>query len=353
MNKKQFLDELRLELSKAHFDKTDEAVKFFEEMLLDRAEEEKITEDEAAQMMPNPKEAARQILSDENVAQRSFFCKDADRADDLEKAVRITKTVKTDGIYKIGVLTSNTGINVQTYSGEDIKISYTEYPDEDIQYDFSVENGEIILRKNRQRSSFYKFLSFRGSSPVEVLVPREITAKCSFETSNAKIEVDGLKVWGEIKTKTSNASTTVKSIEASHIDIKTSNGKIKAKELKIYGNACCKSSNASIDLSGIDCLELYANTSNGKIKAENIKADEKFKLSTSNGSIEIDNIKSAYIDLATSQGSIKGRIEGSMKEYSIMSSTSLGKSNLPVRKNDGDKKLKAATSMGNINIDFS
>lgn len=349
MNKQQFLDELRTELNKAQFEQTDEAVKFFEEMLLDRAEEENISEDEAARRMPSPEEAARQILHYEGKARQASA--GAGCEEKTHGEVRITKTIKNDGIYKINISASNTRINISAYGGSDIKISYTENTEAGIQYDFSVENGEISLRRIEQNMFIWGFVSFKRS-PVEVLLPQEITARCSFKTSNAGIRAKNLKTWGEVRLKTSNASAIAQNLEASQIDMETSNGSINASGLKLSGSACFKSSNASFDLSEISCRELYADTSNGKISAENIKTDEKLKLTTSNGGIKIDELKSPYIILNTIHGSIKGFVSGSIDDYSIISSTSLGKSNLPEYKELGDKKLKASTSMGNIDIDF-
>ena len=55
----------------------------------------------------------------------------------------------------------------------------------------------------------------------------------------------------------------------------------------------------------------------------------------------------------TSNSSIKGNIDDSMSNYSIETSTSNGKSNLPNKFGTGNKKLTAHTFNGSINIVFN
>ena len=104
-------------------------------------------------------------------------------------------------------------------------------------------------------------------------------------------------------------------------------------------------------LSGNTCA---AETSNGKICAEQLAFPQQLSLRTSNAKIEGAHLRSDAYVLKTSNAKILASLDADAHAYTIHSSTSNAKSNLPTdwAGTQEGKVLSAVTSNGKIEVTF-
>ena len=91
---------------------------------------------------------------------------------------------------------------------------------------------------------------------------------------------------------------------------------------------------------------------NGEIYIGSINALGNYYCNTHNGKISISNLDSQSIDFKTNNGDIVGDITGSFQDYKIDGKTKNGHSNLPSETFAGNRRLKAETNNGDIEIRF-
>jgi len=135
------------------------------------------------------------------------------------------------------------------------------------------------------------------------------------------------------------------------IDIETSNSKCSLNDF-VGDNLNCTTSNGKIEIASCCTKSLVARTNNSKIKATEIKSHEA-EIMTSNSNIEFDNSCFDNLKSFTSNGSIYLNNFDCVEETEgrYMLQTSNGKISINLGKNmSAGCKIKASTSLGNINI---
>ena len=335
MKRDEYLSQLRLTLQGNEFGPVEEAIAYFEEILDDRIQESGLDEEAAVAGMENPAQVALQLAHAHSRDEGTLDKKPAPSApsENQEPGLR-TITLQASQVRSILVRDRNTRIILRGWDKEDIVIHHPET--QRIQYEFSLAEGQLsLVRKPMEFSlQWFQFESLsREMREVTLDVPHELAADLDLRTSNARINAGAVNCWGKASLVSSNASLHLNDFSARSIHLKSSNG--------------------SLNLQQVHALkELVGSSSNGSIKAEEVKAPDRLALTTSNANIQVKALESAAISLASSNANIRGSLAGKLAEYSISSTTSNGRNNLPRQQQGGSKTLEVRTSNGKIELEF-
>lgn len=260
-------------------------------------------------------------------------------------------------INKIAIDTEDTSIKIKTYTGDVVKITYDE--NDDFNYKLTEENG-IITIKNTIKPCFF-CLNFNFTGPEIIIeVPESIVLSYNLETSNARLEIVGVKL-AEANFETNNARIDLSNIiQAEKITLKSSNARININNVTAE-QVNIKTSNGRIDVDNAWAKSFEFKTSNGEINLTKVMAEDKIMATTSNGKIKFANLMGPIIDLKTSNARVEGNLVGSVHNYQKQFKTS----NSYIKINDidygtiindsasADNLLIIKTSNGSINVNFS
>ncbi|MDP6713525.1 MAG: DUF4097 family beta strand repeat-containing protein [SAR202 cluster bacterium] len=178
------------------------------------------------------------------------------------------------------------------------------------------QDGDKIVVTARRLGNFFDLLS-RASAKIDVTVPR--TTYLVLNTSNGKINVDGVEGGGSVNT--SNGAISVTNADGDYT-LGTSNGRVTVENVR--GTFDIRTSNGGIEFDG----ELLPGGNN--------------RIRTSNGSVSVNlpGVPSISLDASTSNGSVVSRLP--------MTTISSEKTHLKAKIGDGDAELNVRTSNGSI-----
>ncbi len=262
--------------------------------------------------------------------------------------------VSSKAISQIKIDDSNVGVNFSKSPDDKIHITYFE---NDKNYYEITENDDgmlNIIKVNNYKWYDYIFnINFQSIS-LNVSVPSSFNGKIDTSTSNANIYLKDVNT-SDIVFDTSNNKVEINNSSISgRAEIKSSNGEIRLTNSTFGGDLNAKTSNSSITLENISGKEIFSETSNGKINLSSVKSSSNVTARTSNSRISLNNVDAAKkLECKSSNGDISGRVIGSIRDFSIYSHTSNGKSNLPSNMGGGEKVLDISTSNASIDISFS
>ncbi|QSX06588.1 DUF4097 family beta strand repeat protein [Sedimentibacter sp. zth1] len=254
----------------------------------------------------------------------------------------------------INVKDSNNSIEIFKSVDEKIHIEYYENKNNF----YTIEENDGILYVMKHTNKLFKFFSgiseLLNKNKMKIFIPNNYMGLSDIKTSNASIVINNLKL-NNLKLKSSNGRITATNIEVQNdLILHTSNASINVNDVVCNSDLICTTSNGKIILEDTSCKSTNCHTSNSSINVENVKANQDISLITSNGRIEFDKIKIANALICkTCNSSIKGFIDGKLTDFSIQSSTSNGKNNLPTSLELGDKQISCNTSNGSINVEFT
>ena len=335
MKREEYLSKLKLTLQGEEFVQVEEAITYFDELLQDRMADENLDEEAAVATMDPPEKAAaslREYSPPREQAEQAGHAGEA--GGEIPFTGVKTLRVKAEGVRVIRVRDRNMRVTLTGGGGSDIVIRHPE--SERVKYDFILEDGRLALIRQPWDLSLGLFQSLgldREMREVSLAVPLELAAELDLRTSNARMDVKGVNLWGQALLGTSNASITLTQVSAKRLELTASNGNITLDGVK-----------AAADVKAV--------TSNAKIRANGVTAPQALTLKSSNASIHVEAVNSRDISLVTSNGAVKGTMPGSLREYSVQSATSNGKNSLPARMGGGDKQLTVRTSNGSIDLRF-
>lgn len=327
MKREEYLRDLKLKLEQDDFAQVEQAIAYFNDLLEDRMADEGMDEDTAVASMEPIEKVVAQLR--ENPAQRRTGI----GSEPLVPGVR-TINARADQVRHIHVRDRNMRLRVIGEEREDILIRHPE--SEKVRYQFTLKDGSLSLIREDLPITWQLFVLdslAREMREVILSVPRDLAAEMDLRTSNARLTLDDVTLWGKITAATSNAALGLSHVSAKSMALKTSNG--------------------TLLLTGVSAqLELKATTSNAKLQVQGA-ASPILNLKTSNGTINVESLRSDDITLTTSNGSVKGELNGKMADWSISSRTSNGKNSLPPMSQGGGKRLSAHTSNASIQLKFA
>ncbi len=113
--------------------------------------------------------------------------------------------------------------------------------------------------------------------------------------------------------------------------------------------------NRKISLQIPDALleNLTLSTTNEDITLSTLSVTGSINISSNGGNIVFSNLDvGSALTLNVKNGNISGAIVGSYDDFAIQSEIKKGESNLPDRKNSGEKTLNVFSNNGDVNIEF-
>ena len=243
---------------------------------------------------------------------------------------------------------------------------------------------------------------------TEIVLPEDFCGPVQCISSSGGAEVTDLN-GTDMVIKSSSGSARVENIKAEELTVSATSGSIRLNDAEVAGNANFKTNSGSIRLNDVKCIDLSTESSSGsdelkKIEAKNIKvtatsggircydmtAVKDIDLSNSSGSIRLedskaecirtknssgghdyDNVKVETISAESTSGSLKfsrldigksgefratsggvrGSIRGNENDFSVITKTGSGSSNLSNTRS-GDKTLDITTTSGSIRVTF-
>ncbi len=321
MNKKSFLRQLSFRLIFMNKEQKQSILDYYSEMIDDYVEDG-YSEEEAVKKLGDIKDIVRDI-KEANGEKQSMF-------DYPEKQFDIDM----DAINEIDFSLINRGINIEKSEDDQIHLEYNE--NERDRIEIEIEDQKLIVKNIVESNNVINFMINNTIVPhMTLFLPEHNNKIIIVNTKNG-----GIKVKGALNFK-----------EAS---INTTNGGININNLYVLENLKVSTKNGGIKVQNTSAHNINLSTSNGGINLIHIDSNTDIISKTSNGIIYFEHIYSTKnIYFLTANSSIRGNIDDSMSNYSIETSTTNGKSNLPNKFGSGDKKLAAHTSNGSINIIFN
>ena len=171
------------------------------------------------------------------------------------------------------------------------------------------------------------------------------------ETSSGSSKADNVKC-ADFYCHTTSGSVNVSNIESKNSDIGCSSGSLHGDTIKAEGSLKAGTTSGLIKLLNITCSDLSTESGSGSSRFDNATVDSVIARTTSGG-LHFDNLtigKSA--EFKSTSGSISGNINGKESDFSIISSTGSGSSNLK-NSREGAKTLDASATSGSIHINFN
>lgn len=321
MNKKSFLRQLSFRLIFMNKEQKQSVLDYYSEMIDDYIEDG-YSEEEAVKKLGDIKDIVRDIKEATGEKQSIF--------DYAEKQFDID----IDVIDMIDFSLINRGINIEPSDDDQIHIKYNENERDYIEIE--VEDSKLKVKNTVVSNNVINYMINNTIVPhITLLLPEENNKIIYINTKNGSIKTKGALNFKDVSLNTINGGININNIYIlDNLKVSTKNGFIKVQN----------TSANNIDLS----------TSNGGINFININSNTDINCKTSNGTISFEHIYATKkICLITSNSSIRGNIDDSMINYSIETSTSNGKTNLPDTFGTGEKKLIAHTSNGSITIIFN
>ena len=117
------------------------------------------------------------------------------------------------------------------------------------------------------------------------------------------------------------------------------------------GNLCIETLDGDINIGNVDIQDITITTNNGNIAFGSATINH-LQINTLDGNISFDNTAIIQeLDCKTKNGNVIGTFSGNMADYSIVTETVGGNSNLN-SKVGGDKTISISTQDGDIDISF-
>lgn len=180
-------------------------------------------------------------------------------------------------------------------------------------YELAQDEGGARLVSIESDKAWYRRIGINdGEKKAAVLVPKGFSGSLSVRLSTGDVNAAGLAVSNGVSIKTTTGRVDCRELHAAELSVECTTGGIKLVGVTC-GGAAARSSTGDISLVGLDCPK---------------------------------------IELRTSTGDISGSLTRPQSEYSVTSSTSTGKNNLPESWRGGAGSLEASTSTGNIELSF-
>ncbi len=205
-----------------------------------------------------------------------------------------------------------------------------------------------------------------GSLKVEDIRAEELTVSAS----SGSVRVNNVEVAGDAKIKTtsgsikansvkckdlssgsSSGSNELKEAEAKNIKVTATSGSIRCYDLTAVRNIELSNSSGSIRLEDSQAEKIVAKNSSGGHDYTNVKADLIYGEATS-GSLKFSGLEIGKSgEFHATSGTVRGNIRGSEDDFSIITETGSGSSNLPNTRS-GEKTLDITTTSGSIRVSF-
>lgn len=280
-----------------------------------------------------------------------------------KEEVKVTDSAGVLSFYRPAVNTNFVGVNMQ----EDTDTTLVLPKDYSGTLTIRTSSGDITADKE------LKLLKFEAeASSGDVLLSSFSSEESAIiKTTSGDISMSNISTGTFINISSSSGTIVSKKLAAGSFFVATStSGDMVVEGLAAGDSVDFSASSGSLKLSDIAAAKgILAITTSGSIYSEDSSFDKidfeassgsitlvsdsasSVKVKTTSGTISLDKLEADSISLEASSGSIKGTIDGEESDYSIISTTSSGSSNLK-DKREGSKTLDVKTTSGSIKLSF-
>jgi DUF4097 and DUF4098 domain-containing protein YvlB len=237
------------------------------------------------------------------------------------------------GASPVLVVTSENGsIDVETGPAGTIRVQATLRNANRVQYEVSEQGDTVTVEADVDSGA--------RNAGADIIVTAPAETEVELETSNGRIELQGLEASGALRT--SNGRVVIKDVEGD-FDVRTSNGSIEVTSMEGVGTL--KTSNGPVTLDKVKGA-FDVGTSNGNISfsGEMIPGGDN-RLETSNGSVtvELQGTPSVELDASTSRGNVTNElpIDASTKNAKrLVGTIGNGEAELVIRASNGSVTIR-------------
>jgi DUF4097 and DUF4098 domain-containing protein YvlB len=237
------------------------------------------------------------------------------------------------GASPVVVVTSENGsIDVETGSDGTIRVQATLRNAPRVQYKVSEQGDTVRVEADVDSGA--------RNAGADIVVTAPTETEVELETSNGRIEIQGIEAPGSIRT--SNGRVVIEDVKGD-FDVRTSNGPIEVGSME--GDGTLKTSNGSVNLTDVKGA-FDVDTSNGNISfSGRMTAGGDNRLETSNGSVavELQGTPSVEVDASTSRGEVTSEL--------AIEASSMKKDRLVGTIGDGEAELVIRVSNGSVTIE--
>ena len=306
-----------------------------------------------------------------------------------------TEPVYVDNSFDLDDFTS---MDIDMYTGklyieESDKCSIEYHLLEDLVPEINVENGKLSVIQKDTGFSTFNVLTVQDEQYVKLYVTKDQIA--DIKSSSGGIEIKDVNINGTIKSQ--SGSLNINGSEADSLDIKVSSGRTTIDNVK-YDSIKCDQSSGKLILQNVEADTLDVKSLSGGIDMENVTAEsivgnstsggagftnvnaKKVNMEVTSGSFKMDRCEIGELtaestsggvkaeetkidkaDLDVSSGGINFNLIGDVNDYDFDLNVSSGSVRVNDEKKDGDyilingkdKKIKAESSSGGINININ
>lgn len=251
------------------------------------------------------------------------------------------------------IIIKDRNVPVKIKKSNDDKIHFDYFVNERENYDINL-NGDLTFTKE----SHYKWYDYIFNINFKerffaVSLPENYNGNITASTDNGAISLNGITA-NELKLHTSNGNYTVENIKSDKLSVDTNNGYIYLGSAEINNNIEISTSNGDVEQYRVNSKNMIVKTNNGKIMLSGTNVNGNAYFDTNNQDITFSNLSvKGDLKFFTQNGKINGDLLEKMSDFSITSSTSNGKNNLPANVSMGPQKMDVRSSNGDINIQFA
>jgi hypothetical protein len=237
------------------------------------------------------------------------------------------------GASPVLVVTSGNGsIDVETGPAGTIRVQATLRNAPRVQYEASEEGDTVTVEADVDSGA--------RNAGADIIVTAPAETEVELETSNGRIELQGLEASGTLRT--SNGRVVIEDVKGD-FDVRTSNGPIEVTSME--GEGTLKTSNGSVTLDKVKGA-FDVDNSNGNISfSGEMTPGGNNRLETSNGTVtvELQGTPSVNLDASTSRGEVTSElpIEASTtEEEHLVGVIGNGEAGLVIRASNGSVTIK-------------
>lgn len=204
-----------------------------------------------------------------------------------QKEIRTEKTVNSEMVKDVQILTDNTSVDVLPTSDTKTKVELVTKGMKVSKLDFTTEvEGKKLSIKLKEHNTFSIGFDIR-SSHLRVYIPQKQYDSFVVDNDNGKVKMSELNI-KNLKVQTDNGRIELDKIVAEDVDAKSANGRLDLNDVE--GNLKGSSNNGKILLATKDLdRNIQLESDNGKITIRTDKepTNTTFKVSADNGKINI------------------------------------------------------------------
>ena len=263
-------------------------------------------------------------------------------------------------------------VRVEKADGDAVEVTYFEGAREGVEV--KLENGVLTLKEYWGHSwrDYIRFM-WRDARKIVVRVPGElggaeisstsgdialtdvpVANSLTMGTTSGDAAVSGRA--GSLKMTSTSGALTAHDMEiAGGLTAGTTSGEITLANLAVGADLKASSTSGGVSVSETDAQSFTLGGVSGEIRLSGVRAaggEGAISATTTSGGIELSDASAAAYSFGTVSGDVTGVLPGSVRDYTITTSTVSGGNSLPTESYGGRKTIDVTTTSGDIELSF-